>query len=90
MFPLYGTLETPQGTWYVVPDHADQFSPTPTGLLWEGATYLREGSPEGPKVAKMFLELVDMADVTNIPDNLPPADISRPLTGGLPEMPPLP
>ena len=73
------------GCRYVVPDNPDQVAASPPGNFWEGVTYLRAGSPEGPKVAKAFLELVDF----NFTSNGQGSEQPPPITGGRPPLPKL-
>lgn len=89
--PLYGKLETPQGTFYLAPEFPDQqaIGFAENTSLWEGVMYLHEGSIDGPIVGRSYTEVM-IVPWYHIPRgfDLPMrAEIPRKLDGGLPTGP---
>jgi hypothetical protein len=60
-YPLWGYMETPQGTYYVGPEYPAQETKggTKTAGYIEGVIYFREGGPDGPIVGMGFGEYHD-------------------------------
>ena len=89
--PLYGKLETPQGTYYMAPEFPDQqaIGFAPRTSLWEGALYLHKDSLDGPIVGRCYLENM-ITPWFYVPGgfDLPMREsIKRKLDGGLPQAP---
>ncbi len=80
LYPWYGRIETPQGTFYYEPTHTEQEGYGLAGPYIEGVIQLRQGSPKGPIVATGFTEMIMLTEPFedgSDPSMGPP--ISRPL-----------
>ena len=55
-YPLYGKMTTPAGVFYTEPVTELAEAQLLNGGMWEGAAWLRAGSPTGPKVGRSFNE----------------------------------
>jgi hypothetical protein len=89
--PLYGKLETPHGTFFMVPEFPDQQAMgfAENTSLWEGAIYYRKDSLDGPIVGRGFHENMIvpwfyMPGGLDIPMR---EELRRSLDGGLPQAP---
>ncbi len=89
--PLYGKLETPQGTYYVAPEYPEQqaIGFADYTALWEGCMYLHEGSLDGPIVGRAYHEnmIVPWYYIPRGFDKPMRGDIRRQLDGGMPPAP---
>jgi predicted secreted hydrolase len=89
--PLYGKLETPQGTYYIAPEFPDQqaMGYAENTSLWEGAIYFHKDGLDGPIVGRgyhenMVVPWYYMPGGLDIPMR---EELRRSLDGGMPPAP---
>ncbi|MFD4564831.1 lipocalin-like domain-containing protein [Streptomyces sp. NPDC058467] len=83
-YPVYARLSTPYGTWYYTPIFESYEMPTgykPYGTngitLYEGASWIRKDSLNGPIIGKAFLELPN-----SLTKNFPELSSQQPTPSG--------
>ncbi len=62
IYPWYGRIETPNGTYWYEPTLEEQEGMGFGGPYIEGVIQLREGGPDGPIVATGFTEMIMLTD----------------------------
>ena len=87
VYPWYGRIETPQGTFYYEPTIPEQEGYGLGGAYIEGVIQLREGSPEGPIVATGFTEMIMLTDPYEDGSD---GSLGPPISRSLPEDPDAP
>jgi hypothetical protein len=84
IYPWYGRIETPNGTYWYEPTLEEQEGMGFGGPYIEGAIQLREGGPDGPIVATGFTEMIML---TTPYDDGTDGSLGPPMSRSLPEDP---
>jgi len=82
VYPWYGRIETPHGTYWYEPTLEEQEGLGFAGPYIEGVIQLREGGPDGPIVATGFCEMIMF---TGRYDDGTDHSMGPPISRGLPE-----